>query len=1169
MNTHSLIVIHADFEAHWPFVADVIREQLSRDGAVRLERLPRGDRRTLGEVAGDIGAATRVVNLGAPVTAACVRALAGVTEIALLGPYGPLKYDAETAAALAANNMRLIAHRNEGYWGQTVSEFGLALTLAALRRLPHNHAAMQTDPEAWQRYSHARNSGPNSVGEQMCDDLNFTSGTVHGKRVRVVGAGNIGARYASFCAALGAQVSVWDPVAADPAIHRAGAARALSIDALVRDAEIFAPMMPLVDATRGIVTAEHVRALPKGCLVVVVTRMGIIDAPALRERVLNDELLLAADVFDIEPVPLNDPLLGRHNVVHTPHIAGRTLDSNRQWARDLLSAVFGLEHGREASRPLITQLPRTGELFSPIAPGAKHRGLTYAHGMASAVQSQKTSRNSSLVLTVALFVVGVLLAGLSLGRIFSNDFLIWATSATGSGFVIFGIFDTVGGREWFFPYSIYITLAAGVMLMLPAFVRWRATSTSAAALVLAATTALICAAEFTVNLIQPAYSHPLVSLSAGLAALSALRMVYLTNRLDQIREQLTALVGQPGDSLDAALADVQTRIGRTAQTESLAHTQLRETAAQDERNRLARDLHDTIKQQLFSINVAAATAQSLAPTDPTGSAEMVQEVRNLAQQAQVEMKALLTQLRPEPLATVGLVQAIRDQLEALHFRSEVEVKLTGDGDALPNEQQLPLGAQEAIFRVVQEGLSNVARHARAKHTTVELAQTERQFSVRIIDDGQGFAMTADNAGMGIGNMRTRIAETGGTLTVTSAVGAGTQIDVRVPLTATASALPEADRHQLLDRWLGTAWANAVSFLGLIIVVAFTVGIVSAFSAPSQNAPVELPSPIILVLVLAAAVSVPIATAALQIFVRIRRHRLAKLTKTIPGWGDSFRHLLHFDDFVFLSTIFGTGWIAAWLGRSEVEAIQMLILSVVSVLCLALTFWSIAQLILRGRALSRAAHEWATFPWLRARFAEYLLNLLVTITFPINYFRAQVMPPGTYPSYDDLIINSINWTLTIMSLFLTVACGMVVWRLANRLKPASTLASVARSGLRKSDRIYLALASMVIVIDTIGQLVTPVDSHWNQTGPLVAALIYPILFALTRPISPLQLSIQRSPQNSDHDEDFDPRRARRRPHHRAQRRARVSKRTARPARCRRSQQRRIGAATYCSLGAAMW
>ena len=95
-------------------------------------------------------------------------------------------------------------------------------------------------------------------------------------------------------------------------------------------------MLPLTEQTRGLVTAEHIAALPRGTLVVLVTRAGICDMAALRRRVLADELSLAADVFDVEPLPLNDPLIGRHNVVHTPHNAGRTQHANEQWAEMLL-----------------------------------------------------------------------------------------------------------------------------------------------------------------------------------------------------------------------------------------------------------------------------------------------------------------------------------------------------------------------------------------------------------------------------------------------------------------------------------------------------------------------------------------------------------------------------------------------------------------------------------------------------------------------------------------------------------------------------------------------------------------------------------------------------------------------------------------------------------------
>ena len=215
-----------------------------------------------------------------------------------------------------------------------MAEYGLALTLCGLRRIPQLHHAILTDQEPWRYRFQMGPDGP-VRGAQFGDDPRFTNGTAAGKRVRIVGVGNIGSRYAGFMSMLGADVAAWDPFASDPCFHRAGARKAWHLEELVKDAEIFAPMVPLRDSTRGIVTAEHIRALPVGCLVVMVTRARICDVDAVRERVLANELALAADVFDVEPLPLDDPLLGRPNVVHTPHNAGRTIDANRSWAEYL------------------------------------------------------------------------------------------------------------------------------------------------------------------------------------------------------------------------------------------------------------------------------------------------------------------------------------------------------------------------------------------------------------------------------------------------------------------------------------------------------------------------------------------------------------------------------------------------------------------------------------------------------------------------------------------------------------------------------------------------------------------------------------------------------------------------------------------------------------------
>jgi phosphoglycerate dehydrogenase-like enzyme len=276
---------------------------------------------------------TRLATLGVPVKEGCIDRLTGLKEAVFEWAYH--SEDSEGVKRKIAERGITVYHQpTEGFWGESVSEFGLALTLCGLRRIPQTHHQILTDLSPWD-YSNPNGGEPGGRGHQYGDDSRFTNGTIEGKRIRIVGAGNIASRYASFVHFLGADVAAWDPFASEPCFHRAGSRKEWRLDRLVKDAEIFVPMVPLTDSTRGIVKREHIYALPKGCLVVMVTRANICDMAAVRERVLADEIALAADVFDIEPLPLDDPLLGRDNVVHTPHNAGRTRQANERWAEKL------------------------------------------------------------------------------------------------------------------------------------------------------------------------------------------------------------------------------------------------------------------------------------------------------------------------------------------------------------------------------------------------------------------------------------------------------------------------------------------------------------------------------------------------------------------------------------------------------------------------------------------------------------------------------------------------------------------------------------------------------------------------------------------------------------------------------------------------------------------
>ncbi|MGH9831546.1 MAG: sensor histidine kinase, partial [Blastocatellia bacterium] len=216
--------------------------------------------------------------------------------------------------------------------------------------------------------------------------------------------------------------------------------------------------------------------------------------------------------------------------------------------------------------------------------------------------------------------------------------------------------------------------------------------------------------------------------------------------------------------------------------------QIHEAAAQQERNRLARELHDSIKQQLFSINVNAATAQARWENDESGAKAALEAVRSSVREAMAEMEAMLHNLRPAPLENVGLVEAIRQQCESLQYRTGAHV--TAEIGELPANQELPTGAQDAIFRIVQEALANIARHARAANVRVRLHRQTRgdedALWLKIVDDGSGFDVSNAATGMGLANIRSRVLEIGGSLQLESREGEGTSLTLHLPLAATES-----------------------------------------------------------------------------------------------------------------------------------------------------------------------------------------------------------------------------------------------------------------------------------------------------------------------------------------------------------------------------------------------
>lgn len=273
---------------------------------------------------------------------------------------------------------------------------------------------------------------------------------------------------------------------------------------------------------------------------------------------------------------------------------------------------------------------------------------------------------------------------------------------------------------------------------------------------------------------------------------------------------------------------------------------IRQAAAQEERNRLARDLHDSIKQQIFAIQTAAATAQVRSEGGSSGAREALEQIRSAAREAMTEMEVMLDQLRAEPLESTGLVAALRKLCESISFRTgaEVEFKL---GSAPPTGLAAP-GAAEATLRVAQEALANVARHARASRVVVCLDSAEDRTDLTVQDNGAGFDPNQDSPGMGTANMRARAEELGGHLEIVSRPDAGTTVKFSIPAARTSNTSMRykyRNRTIALGLMLVTLFLNtSVHHWSLAPALAFIVAIAVAQYLKSSGSMRRLNQPVL-------------------------------------------------------------------------------------------------------------------------------------------------------------------------------------------------------------------------------------------------------------------------------------------------------------------------------------
>ncbi|MGJ3545223.1 two-component system sensor histidine kinase LiaS [Bacillus subtilis] len=204
--------------------------------------------------------------------------------------------------------------------------------------------------------------------------------------------------------------------------------------------------------------------------------------------------------------------------------------------------------------------------------------------------------------------------------------------------------------------------------------------------------------------------------------------------------------------------------------------QMKKSVISEERQRLARDLHDAVSQQLFAISMMTSAVLEHVKGADDKTVKRIKMVEHMAGEAQNEMRALLLHLRPVTLEGKGLKEGLTELLDEFRKKQPIDIEWDIQDTAISK------GVEDHLFRIVQEALSNVFRHSKASKVTVILGIKNSQLRLKVIDNGKGFKMDQVKASSyGLNSMKERASEIGGVAEVISVEGKGTQIEVKVPI----------------------------------------------------------------------------------------------------------------------------------------------------------------------------------------------------------------------------------------------------------------------------------------------------------------------------------------------------------------------------------------------------
>jgi signal transduction histidine kinase/ligand-binding sensor protein len=216
---------------------------------------------------------------------------------------------------------------------------------------------------------------------------------------------------------------------------------------------------------------------------------------------------------------------------------------------------------------------------------------------------------------------------------------------------------------------------------------------------------------------------------------------------------------------------------------NIEHARLNQKAGQvavlEERQRLARELHDSVVQSLYSMALYAdAATRALTAGKEDVTIQHLHELRDTARSTMYDMRLLIFELHPPVLEQEGLVTALRIRLAAVEARAGVRADLKVEG-----ESSLPIAIEQELYRIAQEVLNNIMKHARAQHVTLLLRFVDGIVNLQVYDDGVGFDLSSaeTSGGMGLRSIAARADKIGGKLTVESGPGQGTKVTVHVPV----------------------------------------------------------------------------------------------------------------------------------------------------------------------------------------------------------------------------------------------------------------------------------------------------------------------------------------------------------------------------------------------------